>query len=246
MMMRAVGGANLSALLDPKPVSGSSRRMWVILLGTALAAHLGVGVMLYHQKFSISEAKSVPTETEPTIVYLQPPEKLEPKPQPQQAPAPSTRLNTPEKVFESPVPPLETVISETTTAAQGHVISVTTSAPPESTGTAAVEVPPAPKSPPVITQPDWVQQPTAAQLLRAYPTTAIDRGITGSANISCLVRVNGTLTDCQVVSETPARMGFGRAAISLSRYFRMSPRTVDGQAVDGARVNVGLRFDLSD
>ena len=218
----------------------------LILLGTALTAHLGVGVMLYHQKFSIPEAKPVPTETEPTIVYLQPPERLEPKPQPQQAPAPSTRLNMPDKVYPSPVAPLETLATDTTTAAESHVISVTTSAPPESTGTAAVEAPPVPKAPPVITHPDWVQQPTGAQLMRAYPNQAIERGITGSASLSCLVRVNGTLTDCQVVSETPARMGFGRAAISLSRYFRMSPRTVDGQAVDGARVNVGLRFDLSD
>lgn len=63
------------------------------------------------------------------------------------------------------------------------------------------------------------------------------------AELSCLVRVDGSLTGCSVTSETPGDQGFGRAAVSLSRYFRLSPRTVDGQAVDGARVTMAIRFD---
>ncbi|KAK0340529.1 hypothetical protein LTR94_030143 [Friedmanniomyces endolithicus] len=79
--------------------------------------------------------------------------------------------------------------------------------------------------------------------VRRHP--ACDRGgIGGVAELSCLVRVDGSLTGCSVTSETPGNQGFGRAAVSLSRYFRLSPRTVDGQAVDGARVTMAIRFDL--
>ena len=78
--------------------------------------------------------------------------------------------------------------------------------------------------------------------MRAYPSAAEARGIAGVAELSCLVRVDGSLTGCSVTSETPGNQGFGRAAVSLSRYFRLSPRTVDGQAVDGARVTMAIRF----
>ena len=33
---------------------------------------------------------------------------------------------------------------------------------------------------------------------------------------------------------------------AFSRYFRMNPGAVDGQAIDGARVDVGVRFTLPD
>jgi protein TonB len=81
-------------------------------------------------------------------------------------------------------------------------------------------------------------------MMRAYPSAAESRGVSGVANLTCLVRVDGSLTGCAVASETPGNQGFGRAAMSLTRYFRLSPRTVDGQAVDGARVSMAIRFNL--
>ena len=48
-----------------------------------------------------------------------------------------------------------------------------------------------------------------------------------------------------MLSESPGGYGFGRAAMQLSRHFRLSPRTVDGQAVEGALVTIPLTFQLN-
>ena len=64
--------------------------------------------------------------------------------------------------------------------------------------------------------------------------------------LSCTVTAAATIAGCRVVSETPRGARFGEAAIKLSAYFKMSPRTVDGQAVDGATVTLPIHFQLAD
>lgn len=245
MMTRAAGGADLSALLDLRPAGLASRKTRIAVLTVALAAHLGIGLMLYHQKFEL--AVQVPTVVEPphTTVSLERPI-IKPQPLPETARSPAAPpLHWPEKVIETTVPPLVATPSPVTTVDTGPVFTVTDPLPPATASYVAEPAPPA-KAPAVIAHPDWIQRPSASQMMRAYPDAALERGVSGSASLSCSVRVDGTLTDCRIGEETPARMGFGRAAMGLSRHFRMSPRTVDGAPVDGARVSVAIRFNVTD
>ncbi len=243
MMTRAAGGANLSAILENRPAGGASRRAWTGILVLALAGHAGVAFYLYQSRFSLPEQELAPVPT--TTVVLDRPLVTPPKPKPAAAQTPAPKLNRPTTIVPSEVPPLDVPLSPTTSTVIGPVINIQTTATTVEE-TPVVSTAPATRAPSVITNPDWVQRPSGDQLMRAYPNRAIEAGITGSAQLNCAVQVDGRLNDCRIVSETPARQGFGRAATSLSRYFRMSPRTVDGQAVEGARVTVGIRFDLTD
>ena len=99
--------------------------------------------------------------------------------------------------------------------------------------------------PSVILNPTWLSQPDAEAMSRFYPPGAAAAGIEGVASIHCVVTINGTLSNCTVASETPPRQGFGNAAKHLAPYFRMKPKTVDGQPVEGAEVTIPIRFRMN-
>ncbi|MBA4805425.1 MAG: energy transducer TonB [Brevundimonas sp.] len=99
--------------------------------------------------------------------------------------------------------------------------------------------PPAPPRPSVITQPSW-SRPVQPE----FPERAQSRGIEeGSVEVSCTVRPDGSLANCQILNENPSGAGFGQAVLSATRRARVSPRTVDG-AAQGATVRWTVRFRL--
>lgn len=242
MMIRTAGGPGLVSPIDfserKKPMP---RWMWAAI-GVSALVHVGAGVWLYNQRFELADIPAVEDGPITTIDLTPYPKPPEPTVAPKDPPAPSPPIHRAETVIPSTVPPLVAPIAPVTSTDTGPVINLTAPASEPSTGTTVSAEPV--RSPPVITNPDWVRRPTAEQMMRAYPSAAEARGVSGLANLSCLVRVDGSLTGCSVSSETPGNQGFGRAALGLTRYFRLSPRKVDGQAVDGARVSMAIRFNL--
>jgi protein TonB len=100
------------------------------------------------------------------------------------------------------------------------------------------------RKPKVISNPTWLAKPDAVDMARYYPPRAIDRELSGAASIRCTVNARGEVGGCSVLNETPAGLGFGEAALKLSRFFKLSPRTEDGQPVDGGVITIPIRFTL--
>jgi len=85
----------------------------------------------------------------------------------------------------------------------------------------------------VVTTPDWLRPPTAADIEAVYPRRAWRDGLSGAAIVRCRVSAAGTPSDCAVLMEAPPGEGFGAAAVALANRTPLRPRTVDGRPRDG-------------
>ncbi|HWE45854.1 MAG TPA: energy transducer TonB [Caulobacteraceae bacterium] len=213
---------------------------WVV--GITISAIVNGGIVLYvvNQKFKLIpftyhdktvtiKVQQLPPPPPPPKKPPPPPPKAPPPPtiQPRVTPPPPINIPTP------PPAPLPPIVHPTPVQNTPPVVIQT---PPP---------PPKPHAPPVITSPDWIRKPSSEDLDRYYPTGAKEQGKEGSATVECTVKEDGTLTDCSVISESPAGAGFGNATVKAAGRFKMRPKTVDGSPVGGARVRIPLRWQLS-
>ena len=239
MMMKLAGGAGSVHPLDfnnrKRPVP---RWVWMAV-GASLLVHGAAGVWLYQQRFELRAPEVRPEPPTTIIELMQRPRP--PEPQTADTPPPPTAIHRPapspvQPTEILPIPPLDTPF----TGDFNPIVIAPTPSP-----VVEAQPDPAPSGPPMITNPRWIARPTGDQMARAYPDRALRDGTEGSATLQCSVTARGSLTGCSVMSETPGGQGFGRAAMQLSRHFRLSPRTVDGQAVEGAVVTIPLTFQLN-
>ncbi|MGH6992870.1 MAG: energy transducer TonB, partial [Caulobacteraceae bacterium] len=96
----------------------------------------------------------------------------------------------------------------------------------------------------VVRQPAFLSAPSTADLLAAIPASAAQDGISGEADLACRADEAGYLTDCRVVSEEPAGMGFGEAALTLSPRYRLAPVSEAGVRVACREVEIPVQFSL--
>ncbi len=98
----------------------------------------------------------------------------------------------------------------------------------------------------VITNPDWVHRPSNEELQAFYPRLATVLRLSGRIKVSCIVTKEGALANCAAMDETPVGMGFGDAALKMTKVMLMKPKTLDGDPVGGGRFEVVINFKPPD
>lgn len=236
MILRPAGHGGV---VNPLNFGEERRKMppWLVAaIGASIALHVAGAVWIYNQRFML------PVEEDPggiVVTMWQPPK---PKPVVTEAPA-KPQTNIPVRQPENVSSDAETApILANPEATRGDVAPVLSQQVEPVLTTGQSETP----KPPVIRHPAWISQPTGAQMERVYPRRALEDGIGGRVTLRCSVTVTGAMSNCAVASETPAGAGFGAAAMKLTRHFRISPRTEDGRAVEGAVVTIPLAFSAGE
>lgn len=95
-----------------------------------------------------------------------------------------------------------------------------------------------------IETPHWARQPNADEFANLYPPSLKPTAVEGRVALRCVVRADGTLADCVLLCEGPPGAGFGRATLSLARYFQLKPTLEDGRSVAGRTVVVRVRWKV--
>lgn len=90
--------------------------------------------------------------------------------------------------------------------------------------------------------PRWERRPVGRDLARHYPRDQLLAGVSGDVMLGCRIRANRTL-DCQVLEEEPRGVGFGPAAIRVSREFLLSANWFGQPGLaENDRITLPIRF----
>ncbi len=108
----------------------------------------------------------------------------------------------------------------------------------------AVDPPPAPPTPRILTNVTYLERPDPEQFVTLYPPRAMAEDVQGRVMLDCIAGSNGRIS-CTVVSEDPPGYGFGEASLRVSRYFRIAPQTSDGRSTAGERLRLPIAWRLS-
>jgi len=90
----------------------------------------------------------------------------------------------------------------------------------------------------------WIHRPSDAELRRFWPADAVRDRISGRALLACQVPRSGRPERCWLVSDTPADMGFGAAAVQMAPLFRIRPVLRNGKVLP-IPVIVPVVFDIA-
>jgi outer membrane biosynthesis protein TonB len=181
-------------------------------------------------------------------------------------PAPVSALPTPTREPVGPqAPPPRSVATVAPTESTASVAS-TAASPTRATSTRVAPKPPprpvrqasvapavpdseaantarTPPPPPEIRSVAIVRKPTVAEIMRAYPSGARRREISGSALIDCVVGPDGGMRDCRTVGANPSGQGFEEAAQELGGRYVVRSVDQDGQATAGRRITFEIKFE---
>jgi hypothetical protein len=97
--------------------------------------------------------------------------------------------------------------------------------------------------PHIVTNPNWLQKPTAADFAATYPKPALAKNLGGLATLSCRVTFDGRASDCTAKAE-PEGWDFGEAALSMAWGFLFHPLTLDDVPISGGKINMPIRFGV--
>ena len=216
----------------PQPKAQSTRFTTPVVIGVSVVLHVGLLAYLAVQKFTAPpDLVSLPDPI--TTVTLTPWDPPAADPPPVKQPP----IHTPVIVDRTPTTTLPIKVDP-----PPH--GVTQTGPIEILTNPGTLTTAPPDPDPVITSPSWIRKPGPKEFARFYPDRALRMEKAGSAVLGCRVTSAGAVTGCQVVSEAPASFGFGEAALKLAPYFQLSPPTRDGRPIEGAGIQIPIRFSL--
>jgi len=91
--------------------------------------------------------------------------------------------------------------------------------------------------------PSWLSRPAPEDIRAALPADALRQGRSGEVRLNCRLTTDGVARDCSVTEESPEGLGFGAAALMLSRQFLLRPATEHGVPVE-TRISTTVRFEM--